>query len=173
MLKDHLQAEWKVGPTVHSQRGTTSAEIMTWETDQKRITLLLIGVLTKPRLTLHYQSNEPARANTSRPPAARGMPQPRLSEHTTASTRQGDADARLQMAIFCLSQGRQNTEEANRWLRKAADQGDPQAQFNMGDCHRRGMGVKAGMAEALQWHQKAAAADYPPASHMLLELDRR
>jgi cell division septation protein DedD len=41
--------------------------------------------------------------------------------------------------------------------RPLAQAGDPDAQFNMGQAHKLGRGVKADMASAIDWYRKAAA----------------
>ena len=46
--------------------------------------------------------------------------------------------------------------EAARWFRKAAEQGDAGAQFNLGVTYDRGKGVPQDYAEALRWYLKAA-----------------
>ena len=42
------------------------------------------------------------------------------------------------------------------WYRKAADVGDPNAQFNLGYCYWTGDGVKKDTDEAVKWFRKAA-----------------
>ena len=42
------------------------------------------------------------------------------------------------------------------WYRKAADQGDADAQFNLGGQYARGHGVAKDVAEAARWYRKAA-----------------
>ncbi len=42
------------------------------------------------------------------------------------------------------------------WYRKAADQGNADAQNNIGTLYRNGQGVKQNNAEAKVWFQKAA-----------------
>jgi TPR repeat protein len=51
---------------------------------------------------------------------------------------------------------RQDYAEALRWFRKAADQGNADAQFNIGMMYENGEGVTQDYAEALRWYQKAA-----------------
>ncbi len=42
------------------------------------------------------------------------------------------------------------------WYRKAAEQGNAYAQFNLGYCYQYGNGVTKDYAEAVKWYQKAA-----------------
>ena len=46
--------------------------------------------------------------------------------------------------------------EAVKWLRKAADLGEPNAQYNLGICYYNGQGVKQDFEEAVKWLKKAA-----------------
>jgi TPR repeat protein len=43
-----------------------------------------------------------------------------------------------------------------KWYRKAADQGDADAQFNLGAGYDNGQGVPQDYAEALKWYRLAA-----------------
>ena len=42
------------------------------------------------------------------------------------------------------------------WYRKAAEQGDSDAQCNLGCCYHMGSGVAKDQAEAVGWYRKAA-----------------
>lgn len=46
--------------------------------------------------------------------------------------------------------------ETVEWFRKAAEQGDPNAQFNLGWCYANGQGVTQDYSEAVKWYRKAA-----------------
>ena len=46
--------------------------------------------------------------------------------------------------------------EALKWWRKAAEQGDAKAQFNLGVMYDKGQGVMRNYAEAAKWYRKAA-----------------
>ena len=50
----------------------------------------------------------------------------------------------------------QDFYEAARWFRKAADQGDADAQFHLGSMYMHGRGVKQYYKEASRWYLKAA-----------------
>ncbi|MDC0588606.1 sel1 repeat family protein, partial [Porticoccaceae bacterium] len=45
---------------------------------------------------------------------------------------------------------------AVKWYRKAADQGDASAQFNLGIMYANGEGVPENDSEAVKWYRKAA-----------------
>ena len=46
--------------------------------------------------------------------------------------------------------------EAVKWYRKAADQGNAPAQYNLGNMYRTGQGVAKDEVEAVKWYRKAA-----------------
>ena len=50
----------------------------------------------------------------------------------------------------------QDYAEAVKWWRKAADQGDAEAQLSLGICYKNGQGVTQDYAEAVKWYRKAA-----------------
>jgi TPR repeat protein len=56
-------------------------------------------------------------------------------------------------------------EAAIRLLRPLADQGDAQAQYNVGEMYQYGQGVPHDNAIAMNWYQKAAAQGYARAQH--------
>lgn len=68
----------------------------------------------------------------------------------------GDAEAQNQLAAACLTQEPPDFEEAVKWLRMAADQGDAGAQNNLGVLYMEGDGVKQGYKEAAKLFRKAA-----------------
>ena len=43
-----------------------------------------------------------------------------------------------------------------KWYRKAAEQGDAEAQYKLGGCYLDGEGVARDKTEALKWWRKAA-----------------
>jgi len=47
-------------------------------------------------------------------------------------------------------------EKAVKWYRKAAEQGESDAQYSLGNCYYNGEGVKKDMEKAKKWHLKAA-----------------
>ena len=48
-----------------------------------------------------------------------------------------------------------------------AEQGDAEAQFNLGFCYDDGRGVTKNTKEAVKWYRKAAEQDYAPAQFNL------
>jgi TPR repeat protein len=70
--------------------------------------------------------------------------------------------------LYCNGQGvPQNYAQAAFWWRKAAEQGDDQAQFNLGLSCDKGRGVKKDHTQAAFWWRKAAEQGFAPAQHNL------
>ena len=57
--------------------------------------------------------------------------------------------------------------EAGKWHRKAADKGDADAQFRLGNMHDNGKGVAKDDVEAVSLYLKAALQDHALAQHDL------
>ena len=49
-----------------------------------------------------------------------------------------------------------NASQAVTWYRKAAEQGDADAQFNLGVMYAKGVGVPKDASQAVTWFRKAA-----------------
>ena len=81
----------------------------------------------------------------------------------------GDAVAQFNLArLYALGEGMQvNRAEFVRWCRTAADQGLPEAQYTMGCCYLRGLGVEISPDEGRRLLEAAAAAGYAPAAEEL------
>ena len=52
-------------------------------------------------------------------------------------------------------------------LKKAAEQGDAQAQYNLGVCYANGNGVEKNLSEAVKWWRKAAEQGFAQAQFNL------
>lgn len=57
--------------------------------------------------------------------------------------------------------------EAVKWWRKAAEQGDPKAQTELGSMYLEGYGVAQSNKETIKWYRKAAKQGYVDAQAML------
>jgi len=82
----------------------------------------------------------------------------------------GDASAQLQMGDLCREGDgltAQDLTESARWYRLAAEQGNDEAQNNLGAMCQHGMGVPADMVEAAKWYRLAAAQNVPVAKFNL------
>jgi TPR repeat protein len=66
------------------------------------------------------------------------------------------ADARSDLAKGGAAYDAGDYAEAVKWWRKAAEQGDAEAQYNLGYMYGNGWGVTQDFAEALKWYRKAA-----------------
>jgi len=59
--------------------------------------------------------------------------------------------------MYVIGQGvPQDYAKAMKWYRKAAEQGDAGAEYNLGDMYKQGQGVPRDYAEAARWYDKAA-----------------
>ncbi len=58
-------------------------------------------------------------------------------------------------------------EEAAKWFRKAAEQGNAFAQYNLGQLYRTGQGIPQGFSEAARWYRKAAEHGHVLAQYSL------
>lgn len=81
----------------------------------------------------------------------------------------GDAVAQFNLARqYALGEGMLiNQTEFVRWCRTAADQGLPEAQYTMGCCYLRGLGVEANPEEGRRLLESAASLGYAPAAEEL------
>jgi TPR repeat protein len=64
-------------------------------------------------------------------------------------------------AIFTSGGGEgvsQDSAQAATWFRKAAEQGDADAQVHLGFAYKEGWGVQQDIAEAAIWFRRAAAS---------------
>ena len=61
-------------------------------------------------------------------------------------------------------------EEAVKWYRKAAEQGNATAQTFLGGCYANGRGVSEDMAEAVKWWRRAAGQGHAQAKEYLRNL---
>jgi TPR repeat protein len=60
--------------------------------------------------------------------------------------------------------------EAGRWYRKAVEQGNAAAQYNMGVMYENGYGVEMDLTKARYWYQKAADQGFEEAKKALARL---
>lgn len=66
----------------------------------------------------------------------------------------------------------EQNEEAVRWFRKAADQGDAAGEFGLGRMYAAGEGVEKDAGKAVYWIRRAAEKDYLPAVEVLAQAYR-
>jgi len=58
-------------------------------------------------------------------------------------------------------------DESIKWYRKAAEQGLPEAQFELGYCYDNGEGVEQNPSEAAKWYRKAAEQGHAEAQYYM------
>ncbi|MEW6303972.1 MAG: tetratricopeptide repeat protein, partial [Verrucomicrobiota bacterium] len=66
-----------------------------------------------------------------------------------------------------------NHEEAAKWFLKAAQQGDADAQCQLGKMYAKGKGVKLDQVEAWKWFQLAEEQDHPHAQEGRLIIEHQ
>ena len=71
--------------------------------------------------------------------------------------------------MFGIFQG-QNIKEIT--LRKAAEQGDTEARYDLGECYYYGRSVGQDYAQAVKWYRKAAEQGDETAKEHLEEMSR-
>ncbi len=92
------------------------------------------------------------------PDGAAPAAKPALSAETSARAAAGDADAQLELGIWCLEGRGPGTgyRQAAEWLRKAAEAGKPEAQYRLATLFQAGRGVERDFTNAVSWFRKAA-----------------
>ena len=68
---------------------------------------------------------------------------------------------------YCGEGVEKDYDEAAKWYRTAAEQGDQEAWYKLGNMYYRGEGVKKDTAEAAKWYQKAAEQGHEEARRLL------
>ena len=98
------------------------------------------------------------------------MTSPKMMESMSrASARMSHFKAATKLALLARTMIKFTVE----WYQKAAQQGDAQAQFNLGEMYRRGHGVTQDYEKAVEWYQKAAKQGDAQAQFNLGEMYRR
>ena len=69
-------------------------------------------------------------------------------------------NAKEQLSLGAYLHDQKEYTEATKWIRKAAEQGHPDAQFLLGTCYENGEGVPQNHTEAAKWFRKAADQGY-------------
>ena len=64
---------------------------------------------------------------------------------------------------------KQDMNEAVKWYRKAAEQGNSSAQCNLGICYYKGQGVAEDNEQAIKWFRKAAEQEEAVAQYFIGE----
>ena len=56
---------------------------------------------------------------------------------------------------------------AYKWLKKAADENNPEAQYNLGEMYYNGFHVSQNYTETIKWYKRAAEQNIPIAKYNL------
>ena len=88
-------------------------------------------------------------------------PDKQLQERASA----GDPNAQRELGDWYVSSG--DRVEGVRWYRKAAEQGNADAQFTLGLSYNSGLGVPQNYTEFVRWYRKAAKQGYVKAQFNL------
>jgi TPR repeat protein len=122
-----------------------------------RTVAVLCVVLVGRGVTASAQTPTPERPPTT-PPASTAPAAPDEDPQLTALREKAMAgDMASQSALGFYFEIRQEFEQAVSWFRKAADQGHPKAQNQLGLAYALGVGVPQDYAEAMSWYRKSAA----------------
>jgi TPR repeat protein len=84
-------------------------------------------------------------------------------ERIKVMAEQGDVITQKLFAYLYLGEG--DFAEAATWFRKVAEEGDAEAQCQLGTLYQEGRGVAQSYAEALKWYRKAAEQKYAVAQY--------
>src|SRR5215472_13220385 len=85
--------------------------------------------------------------------------------HLRSEALAGNLRAQIEMGLALESGSEADRAEAARWFLAAANQGDPQAQTNIGYLYSVGSGVPRDPERAFMWFQRAAAEGYATAQY--------
>ena len=94
----------------------------------------------------------------------------KLLAETRAEANGGNVESQVTLgdAYFTGTMGlKVNPVEAVKWYRKAAEQNDSDAQYQLAFCYHQGKGVKKNDQEAARWCRKAAEQNMPDAQYGL------
>ena len=77
---------------------------------------------------------------------------------------QGSASAQFYLAeLYQTDTKKSDKDKTIFWYRKAADQGNPNAQFNLANAYYNGRIVRTDLLKAAKWYQRAAISGVPEA----------
>lgn len=71
-----------------------------------------------------------------------------------------------QKADHYINQG--NVNRAIPFVKKSAKRGNAEAQYNLGYCYEKGVGVEIDQNKAIKWYQKSAEQNYTDAEYALM-----
>lgn len=83
----------------------------------------------------------------------------------TKEANNGDVQAQMMLADY-YGQSKELTNQFY-WMQRVAEQNHAQAQFNLGQMYRQGIGVRQDFAQAFAWYAKAAEQNHAQAQFNL------
>jgi len=122
---------------------------------------LAIGVIAGGGVFYFSVRDRPA---LDAPESAAG-PTEREVEAATSRAAAGDVEAQLRIGQWKLKSATRPSDylEAAGWLRKAAESGNPEAEYQLATVYQAGRGVQQDDTNAVFWFQKAAARQHTAA----------
>jgi hypothetical protein len=130
------------------------------------------AMVLAPAILASAKSNGTDANQTTSPPAARMD-----FDQLTAAAEGGDAAAQLQLGLRYESgtakRRAPDYDQAMKWFRAAADQGNAEAEARVGMLYHFGKGVPKDDAEAARWYRLAANGGYAWAALQLGDMYQR
>lgn len=126
--------------------------------------LLLIPLILSLPMTGQGTVNKKPKASTKDKTSELSLSQRENMRRVLAEG--GDARAQWEMGFFCQVSGK-NLMEAEKWYRKAANQGYAEGQFNLGNLYENGAGLPQNDNKAVEWYEKAAKQGHAEAQCFL------
>ena len=146
-------------PILVTVTSTSTSDVLKEYSDVE-LPLILIQDTSDPRVfnrthSSAVSSHHPLRTNDSDDASTSQSQSVMTSVIPSQSRDQIRKELNQHDAFITILQEVQDAEAVN-WIRKAADQGHADAQFNAGLMYAQGRGVKHDDAEAVKWYRKAA-----------------
>jgi len=100
--------------------------------------------------------------------AARNVPAPGVLEETLKLAAKNDPVAEYRLShLYAKGSPYENKKEARKWLERAAEHGNPEAQYELGNALREGIDSVQDYERAAKWLQLAAEAGNADAQYAL------
>lgn len=88
---------------------------------------------------------------------------PKLYSKFNNSYKDSNIESQYNMGTKYFKQN--DFEKAKYWFEKAAENGDVDSQYQLGNIHLQGMGTQKDMSKALYWYEKAALNNHSQSQH--------
>jgi|WetSurMetagenome_2_1015567.scaffolds.fasta_scaffold01371_12 uncharacterized protein len=128
---------------------------------------LMRGLMNQQVESLMRERQEMARDAAANPPPPKPEPTPR--ERLTDRAEKGETAAQVELAGELKKEG--NLQGAASWLTKAAEAGDPEAQYLLCGCYVKGEGVTADRFKARDLADRASRQGHERARRFLATID--